>query len=316
MNLPDYFISCDWGTSNFRLKVVKTNPLNVLFEHKTNQGIKILFEKFLQQKSINQQSFFANYLKEQIQELPVEHQSHIIVAAGMSSSNIGLFELPYAEIPFIGNGENLIYESKYLENGLHILLISGVKTATGMMRGEEIQAVGLESYISHYDEGILLLPGTHCKHISYKQGNFIALKNYMTGELFEVLSQKSILSNSVESGAWQSFSIKAFEEGLKIGFKGKITSSLLSIRANHVFNLQNKTYNYFYLSGILIGDELSYLKQHKEMIFLAAPEPIFKLYKTALETIIPVKQLLFFDSKILEDALLIGQRKILQLYVK
>ena len=46
MKIPDCFISCDWGTSNFRLRLVETKTLNVLVEHKTDQGVKNVYQKF------------------------------------------------------------------------------------------------------------------------------------------------------------------------------------------------------------------------------------------------------------------------------
>ena len=36
MALPNYFISCDWGTSNFRLRVGEPSTLAITAEHKTD----------------------------------------------------------------------------------------------------------------------------------------------------------------------------------------------------------------------------------------------------------------------------------------
>ena len=193
---PKYFISCDWGTSNFRLRLVETESLNVLDEHATDQGVKRVFEKFLEQDILNQKQFFTDYLVRQTQNLPLNHQKHLVVLSGMGSSSIGLHELPYAEMPIAMDGKSLLWENLYLDFvDLNLLLISGVKTKTGMMRGEEIQAIGLEDELRQFDSGILILPGTHCKHMYYQSGIISGLRNYMTGELFEVLSSKSILSN-------------------------------------------------------------------------------------------------------------------------
>ena len=115
----------------------------------------------------------------------------------MASSSIGLYELDYADLPFNVNGDNLIVKRLILKNKSELLLISGVKNNDGMMRGEETQAIGFEDYLKPFNESILILPGTHSKHLEYKNGNFIDLKSFMTGELFEILSLKSILSNSV-----------------------------------------------------------------------------------------------------------------------
>lgn len=316
MGLPNFFISCDWGTTNFRLRLVETHTLNIISEHKTAQGIKVLYEKYVQQKEVSQKQYFIAYLQEQIQVFPPEYRDCLTVMAGMASSNIGLHELPYADFPIEKGGANLLWKHLPLSNSEGVLLISGVKAQQGMMRGEEIQAVGLEEQLTQYSKGILLLPGTHSKHLTYSFGEFQGIKNYMTGELFEILSKNSILANSVTTNQWNPQSAASFKVGLALGFEGELTSSLFSVRTNHVLNDTKKEDNYFYLSGLLIGDELSYLKNHKDYVFLAAPEPIFGLYQLALTSLLDDIQLVCFDNKKIENALLIGQRKILTQYVK
>ncbi|MBU2899793.1 2-dehydro-3-deoxygalactonokinase [Maribacter dokdonensis] len=316
MKIPAYFISCDWGTSNFRLRLVETKTLNVLVEHKTDQGVKNVYQKFLQQNQIDQTQFFKNYLENQINNLDEHHKADLVLAAGMASSNIGMKELPYGEIPFNDKGAGLHWEIVPFKDKLDIILISGVKTETGMMRGEEIQAFGLSKYLESYLSGTLILPGTHSKHINYQNGEFNSLKSFMTGEVFELLSCNSILSNSVEKCHWINKRHRAFKQGLEIGFKGELSAQLFSIRARHILDDANKKDNFYLLSGMLIGDELSYLKNIEQTIFLAASEPFYSMYKMALETILDVTQVVCFGDKVLEKALLVGQKKIIELYAK
>lgn len=312
MELPKYFIGCDWGTTNFRLKLVDTATLKVLAEYRTDQGVKALYEKFRLQKDVDQQGFFTEYLLKQLERFPNEHRKHIVVASGMASSSIGLCELEYAEIPYTCSGETLNWKLMALREGQDLLVISGVKDRTGMMRGEEVQSIGLEAHFAHCQSGVLLLPGTHSKHLSFKSGQFYALKNYMTGELFELLTRKSILSNSIHSGENKPLRKSAFEEGMHLGLKGMLTSSLLSVRAKDVVQNLDREDNYFFLSGLLIGDELSYLRNVDEKVVLAAPESVCGLYKIVLERIVDHDKLTVLDNADLEKALLLGQKKILK----
>ncbi|NNE76484.1 MAG: 2-keto-3-deoxy-galactonokinase [Pricia sp.] len=314
MELPSYFISCDWGTSNFRLRLVHTASFEVLAEQNSNQGIKAVYERFSKQETLSQKDFFISHLVEHVDKLPVEHRFHAVVSSGMSTSNIGLYELPYSDMPFDNSGETLHCKTLPLREGQQLLLISGIKSDTGMMRGEEIQAIGLENLMKPYKAGILLLPGTHSKHLTYKNGSFCHLRNYMTGELFEILGQKSILAGSVRSNDFSTATETSFKEGLQLGLDKKFSSSLLMIRAKDVVNQGSKEENFYFLSGLLIGDELSYLHETPETIFLAAPKSIFTLYKIALESFLDNGQLVLFEEKILEKALLMGQIKILQRY--
>jgi 2-dehydro-3-deoxygalactonokinase len=74
--------------------------------------------------------------------------------------------------------------------------------------------------------------------------------------------------------------------------------------------------NYYFLSGLLIGDELAYLQQRRETIVLAAPPALLQLYRIALEFMLPPRRLVILEKDTLEKALLAGQHKILQLYEK
>ncbi len=314
MRSPGYFISCDWGTTNFRLRLVETETLRVIAEYQNDQGVKKLYDQYAAQRSLNQEQFFSNYLQEQIRLLPEDHHQDLIVISGMASSNIALSELEYAEMPFDFHGGSLNWKRMLLPNGLKIVLISGVKGDNGMMRGEETQAIGLAENLGNFESGMVILPGTHSKHLSYENQQFTTLRNNMTGELFDVLSQNSILSNSVVKGSWCESTAQAFLEGLDLGLSGELTANLLYIRFNDVVKHLSKENNYYHLSGMLIGDELSYLKDYNRMIFLGASGPLLRLYQVALENIIDDQQLVIFDKNTMEHALLVGQKKILALH--
>ena len=145
---------------------------------------------------------------------------------------------------------------------------------------------------------------------------FTKLKTYMTGELFEVLSNRSILKNSVSKNNWSEKRKEAFKKGVQLGFDGHLTSNLFSIRAQHIINGAKKKNNYYVLSGMLIGEELSYLNKTDKKVFLAASEPMLSMYELALENILEKNQLVKFNANDLEIAFLKGQKNILLQYVK
>lgn len=314
MKQHKYFISGDWGTSNFRLRVVEVDSLKVITERKTEYGIKSLYQKFKEQSERSQFQFFSNYLTDQIASLPKAHQQHPLVLSGMASANIGMKELAYTTMPFGTDGEDLIMERFSCSNGAPGILVSGAKSETGMMRGEEMQAIGLAGELEKHGDGILLLPGTHSKHITYQQGQFTDFQTFMTGELFELLSRKSILENNLTPAPWEKARELPFLEGVELGFAGQCSSRLFSVRAQHLLHGSKKEDNYFFLSGLLIGDELSYLKNTSTHLFLAAPTALQDLYQRAFQRILPHQPLTLFDNKVIENALLRGHKKILALY--
>ncbi|UZR96407.1 2-dehydro-3-deoxygalactonokinase [Chondrinema litorale] len=316
MEIPNHFISGDWGTSNFRLRLVETETLKVLAEVKNDQGVKTVYQKYLNQNKISQYDFFLNFLLEQTLKLTDTPQEYMIILAGMASANIGLLELDYANLPILQNGSSLKWEYLSGNSKAKILLISGVRGDTGMMRGEEIQAVGLEEYLAPFEKGILLLPGTHSKHLAYSNRKFSGLKNFMTGELFEIFSKHSILANSIATAQWDKKRETAFKEGLVLGFDGKLNENLFSVRAKDILYSFDKQDNYYFLSGLLIGDELSYLKEKEDKIFLAASGTIYEIYREALQMLFATQRLVLFNKNMLEKAFLQGQKKILYQYGK
>ena len=315
LGLGEYYISCDWGTTNFRLSLVATQTLEVMQTIKTDQGIKTLYDQSPKTGPLDRLGFFVNYLYQQIQKLPLEHQNWLVVISGMASANIGMREIEYANIPIRYTGEDLKWNSERLQNGMEIILISGVKNKQGMMRGEETQAIGLAEKLGH-ESGVLILPGTHSKHLSFGDGKFTDLKTFMTGELFEVISKHSILSNSIDHGDWSQSAREAFQSGVALGCEGKLTASLFSIRARDVIDHVDKADNFYLLSGLLIGDELSYLLKRDDKVFLAASAQVLALYQQALEVLIDADRVSSVSADDFARALLIGQKKILELNEK
>ncbi len=317
MGLPEKFISCDWGTSNFRLRLVDTHSLKVLLEHRTDLGIKKCYQLFKQQTELSQQTFFADYLLAQLEKLDLKGVGNYpLVASGMLSSSIGIQELDYCKLPIAFTGEDLISKSIVMDPDLNLLLISGARTDTDVMRGEEIQAVGLSDYLPKSGKGILLLPGTHSKHIQFNNGRFIGFITYMTGELFEVIGKHSILSGTMEEVPWEPGYENIFLDGVKKGVAHQHMASLFSIRAKSLIHKAPPAENYYFLSGLLIGAELSHLKGNNETVYLAVTGIQSPLYTLALESLLPKDQMVCLGPQIIESALLVGQRKILETHVK
>jgi 2-dehydro-3-deoxygalactonokinase len=312
MILSTHFISCDWGTTNFRLRLVTSDSLTVLAEHTTDLGVRILNEQFTQGGGADRLTFFATYLRTQLANLPSVHDGAPIVISGMASANIGMRDLAYGDLPIGPGATSFVFEDITPWPNQLVRLISGIKSATGMMRGEEIQALGLLEIMGKSKDGVLLLPGTHSKHLTFKNGQFTDFTSFMTGELFEIISQKSILANSVAPGEWNARTGDCFREGVLTGYNSGFSSNLFAIRAGQILRQTDAKDNFYQLSGLLIGDELAHLPEEKSKeIYLAGSGPLLRLYRYALEILGNGDRLTVFDEKILGEALLSGQREIL-----
>src|SRR5437868_2779281 len=198
------FISCDWGTSAFRIRLIKREPNVVAAEVRTDRGIASTYKLWQSSKhGTDKFSFFKTILSEHVAMLEAQCGGTLdnitIVISGMASSSIGMIELPYKEIPFYVDGTGVsAHVIKASDDFRHdMIIIAGVSSANDVMRGEETKLIGC-NVESKKDEQVFIFPGTHSKHVVVKNGIATDFKTYMTGELFDLLCNNSILSASVQ----------------------------------------------------------------------------------------------------------------------
>lgn len=307
------YISVDWGTSNFRASVVNGETLEILESCSSPHGVKSCYEDFKKQSKLTQQEYFIDVLLKELSQLKTSTTKMPIITSGMASSSLGIVTLDYSDFPIYADGSNLRYKSIAVEER-NLIVISGAKDAVGFMRGEEVQAIGLSKYLDQTQPCILVLPGTHSKHLMYEDGKFHSMKNFMTGELYQVLSVHSILSYSLQQSTFDSKYENAFVKGLDIGSSETLTASLLNIRYEDLINESDAQQNYFLLSGILIGNELAYLKHADFKIYLGASNELNKLYSIGLQHLCNRGNVICLDQNLYEQASIAGQQKILNLY--
>ncbi|HEV8082087.1 MAG TPA: 2-dehydro-3-deoxygalactonokinase [Chitinophagaceae bacterium] len=284
------FISVDWGTSVLRIRLVDANNMQVLAEVTNCMGISPTFDLWKQSGKPEDErlSFYQKILIEEIKKLneTINFQTNNlpIIISGMASSNIGMRNLPYKECPFSTNGNDLNVEIIEATNNCKhsILLVSGARTDNDVMRGEETQLIGSIDN-SEKEEQVFILPGTHSKHAQVKNSKVAGFKTYMTGEFFELLTKKSILSNSVEKvdDLSNAGTLKSFEKGIENSLHVNILNGSFQVRTNDLFKKLSKQENYCYLSGLLIGTELKELNPHTSCT-IVCDEMIRKFYNAAL----------------------------------
>src|SRR5215469_4233274 len=257
------FISCDWGTSALRVRLVDANTLNVIAQTESLQGISATFESW-KNDSRNENGrliFYQSALNKEIERLEQKMNHSLndvpLIISGMASSSIGMIELRYRKIPFDVDADDLNIKVIEASDGFRhqIILISGIRTEDDVMRGEETLLVGcIDENIR--EEQLFIFPGTHSKQVVVKDGIVVDFKTYMTGEFFELLSKKSILSNDVAEGNFSESGLESFKKGVKDSLHSNLLHSSFLVRTNHLFDKLSKQENYFYLSGLLIGAEL------------------------------------------------------------
>jgi 2-dehydro-3-deoxygalactonokinase len=202
------FLSCDWGTSAFRLRWISWPDRAVLREILEPVGSKSLYDQCValgDASRAGRDRLYSAYLRSKLDQLDCRPEEPLpLVISGMASSSVGWRELPYARLPFALDGTTAHVEPLAWEKPVWIAdtrLVSGVAAAHDIMRGEETEALGLLSTpeLTRCREGCLLvLPGTHSKHLFVRDQAVADFRTYMTGELFSVLTRHSLLSASTD----------------------------------------------------------------------------------------------------------------------
>ena len=300
------FLSCDWGTSSFRLRRVSGPERTVIREIHEQVGVKWLYGEATRTGAETQSrraEVFASFLRDKLAELlagerTLKHTLPLVIS-GMASSSVGWCELPYAKTPFLIDGRGLSSHELDWRKPEWIgktYLISGLATAYDMMRGEEMEITGLMSdprLATLRERSLLILPGTHSKHVWIEDQSVVDFRTFMTGELFDVLGRQSLLRASVDAGLHtRSDSLSepdrvAFQEGVSWAKAHGLAGGLFRVRTRSVLDRRPLADNTCFFSGLLIGAELGSIIRDAENrpVILGATRGLSELYALALEMI-------------------------------
>jgi 2-dehydro-3-deoxygalactonokinase len=315
------FLSCDWGTSSFRIRLVDVENSKVLSEEKSNQGIAATFNLWHESGDLNEQrkvSFYLNIIQQHIKKIEEKINYPLsgvkVIISGMASSSIGFIDIPYSSVPLSVDGSGIQTAFIAATNDFEhdVLIISGVKTDNDVMRGEETQLIGCVDPSVLIKNELYIFPGTHSKHILIKNNRLLDFKTYMTGELFELLSQKSILKSAVQidQELESVIDLSSFIKGVKEAMSSNILSAIFKVRTNQLFNLITNLENFNYLSGLLIGTELKDLKMlNVDAINLVCGSNLGVYYDTALKEI-GIRNINLFPPEWVDEATVRGHYKI------
>ena len=319
-----YLLCCDWGTSSFRLQLVNTNDLVCLGEIFADTGVADTFTAWQTAATPGtRETFFRAELHRQIdrleRQLSIDLTGVPLVISGMVSSSIGLTEVPYASLPFAVDGSQAsVRRLNHRDDFQHdILLISGVRSEHDVMRGEETQLIGLMALphlpVPAAQNVIGIFPGTHAKHLYIQNRQLVHFDTFMTGELFALLLNHSILRDSTH---WPGHppqtdrELQAFQNGVAQAriHTVPLTQSLFRVRTNQLFSQYSQVENALFLSGLLIGAELgSLLDSTNELLLLCGGHKLAPFYQLALDQLGLTARTLSVDADVVNRAASIGQ---------
>jgi len=310
----DKFLSCDWGTSSFRLRLIGYENLDVIVEEKNNNGIAKTF-KLWQENGANEhlrQSFYYAVINEYVEKISKQLGFSLagipIIVSGMLSSSIGMVDLPYKAIPVAIDGSDVALTRLTIDRSDNeLIIISGIRTNDDVIRGEETKAIGCASFFDdEREERLIVFPGTHPKHVTIEKNNIIGIKTYMTGEIFGLLTTHSLLAGSIQKGFFDEDGQASFKSGVRNSLNTNLLNSVFRVRTNDILKKLPKEYNYYYLSGLLIGTELKDLLDYKQPFYLCGAGELLQYYQLAGE----ILGLIITQQIDADEALLRGQKQV------
>jgi 2-dehydro-3-deoxygalactonokinase len=245
MSMKRPLIAIDWGTSSLRGARLGTSG-QVLETREFPRGILTVppgqFEALFNEH-------FGDWM---------QAEGALCLISGMAGSRQGWQEAPYCPCPagFAELSQHLLWlqpDRMALVPGLSCTSADTLHTPD-VMRGEEVQIFGALQRTGR-DNATLVLPGTHSKWVQVHSGRVMQFQTFMTGEVFALMSQHSILGKTLDlNGA---FDPGIFLQGVDQSQRaGSVLHHLFAVRTLGLFDRLSAAQLASYLSGLLIGEEL------------------------------------------------------------
>ena len=209
-----------------------------------------------------------------------------IIACGMVGSRQGWVEAPYVAVPCPPLASRNLVKVQTSDPRIDVHVLPGIKQQNppDVMRGEETQIAGFLSMEPDF-EGVICLPGTHTKWVRIAHGDVIGFTTFLTGEMFSLLSNHSVLRHCVAQEGWDE---KAFSNGVSRAFFNPelFGADLFSIRAETLIDDLNSQTARSKLSGLLIGLELQGAQEYwlGQPIVIIGESRLAEIYGHALKS--------------------------------
>jgi 2-dehydro-3-deoxygalactonokinase len=238
MHWADGFIAVDWGTTNRRAYLIDGSGKRT-GEFEDAKGVL----------SVPAGGFPAAIaeIRERLGDKP-------LLLAGMVGSNRGWVEAPYVSCP--ASIDDLV--KGLVRPGESEAIVPGVSYIGGgradVMRGEEVQALGAVAAGLVEPDALVCHPGPHNKWVVLRQARIQSFRTVMTGELFSLLKEHSILADLLHGDVAAN---DVFKEAAHYAvFHEALPADLFSVRARVLLGQAKKEDAASYLSGLLIGTDV------------------------------------------------------------
>ncbi len=279
-NQGAFYIAGDWGSTHLRLWLVD-QATGMVHDHCTGPGISLLAGN-----TADIAATFFQLTHAWRKQFAVQQA----LLCGVVGSNIGWQTVDYMPCP-ISLLDDPLLPQKVLkkvpqndDRSINIQLVPGLNCLCedhipDSMRGEETQLIGalLTDPALSQGEQLVCLPGTHSKWAWLNQGSVGEFITGISGELFAVLEQHSVLLSQLDATDHNhcpdhfALGIERIESG------SNLIHLLFETRSRQLSGQLSASAARAFLSGLIIGSDLRGIMQrthaqHSEITFIGKPE--------------------------------------------
>ncbi len=238
MRWADGFIAVDWGTTNRRAYRLDSAG-RCTDEFEDAKGVLTVP---------------AGGFPDAVAEIRRRLGDLPLLLAGMIGSNRGWVDAPYVPCP--AGIDDLAAKLVWADE--RAAIVPGVSYVgqgrADVMRGEEVQLLGAVAAGLVDAEGFVCHPGTHNKWALMRHGTIHAFGTVMTGELFNLLKEHSILADLLQSPVDVN---DAFRRGVRQAMeRDMLPADLFGVRAGVLLGQAKPEEASSYVSGLLIGTDV------------------------------------------------------------
>jgi len=265
MRFGSTYLAVDWGTTNRRVFLIDNGA--VVRSERDDRGVTAVKPGEFPQEAAG--------IRQRFGDLPM-------LMAGMVGSTIGWQVAPYVSAP--GGVEQIAANLLWIDE--RSAIVPGISTVedgrADVMRGEEVQLLGAVAAGFTPPDALLCHPGTHCKWVTMQGGQVARFTTAMTGELFALLRQHSVLAPQLAAEVTPN---AAFLEGVEEGRRRDLVASLFGIRAARMLGLRDDAASASFASGLVIGSDVAVRASlaPSDTIYILADPLLARLYGAAIQ---------------------------------
>ncbi|MDN6179830.1 MAG: 2-dehydro-3-deoxygalactonokinase [Halomonas subglaciescola] len=300
MSKVAHWIAVDWGSSNLRAWALDAEDTVIATASRPRGMLGLAPDEF------------EGVLLEVIADwLPARSATPVpVLICGMAGARQGWVEAAYLALEDGDNALGRLGSQRTpvttQDSRLEVRIVPGLcqrraadtTDAFDVMRGEETQLAGLVATQPNFS-GAVCLPGTHSKWARLNHGNIEGFTTFMSGELFNLLSQDSVLKHSLRhpvssddlsQGAQRAAYLAGIDTALAA--PARLSAELFGIRARDLLDARlpegdaRRGELSARLSGLILGLELAGatagLPAGSRVVLIGA-EALCQRYRIALE---------------------------------